>query len=219
MASTGALRRLTIGFVAVLGAAMLLGGCSAQKKREDAMKAETQEWREKYSALEATNREKDTRISELETRLSAAETKAQTQVPPADPYGRTAGVGDSSNDQFQRDQQGDMRAKLSGDVLFASGQATLRPEAKKTLDTIANEIKRKYSGHNVRVEGHTDTDPIRKSKFPSNQALSLARAQAVEQYLVSRGIGGGRIDPVGYGSSQPKGTKAASRRVEIVILN
>jgi len=218
MASTGALRRMGIGLVAVLGISLVLGGCSAQKKKEEALKAEAQEYREKYDALEQSNREKDARIAELESRLSAAQT-AQAQKPPAGTPGDGTGGSPGPGGDFGRDESGRIVAKISGDVLFASGQVTLRPEAKKKLDSIASQIKRDYSGHNVRVEGHTDTDPIRKSKFPSNQALSEARAQAVQQYLVSKGISGGRIDAVGMGSSNPKSTKAASRRVEIVILN
>ncbi|MBS0195672.1 MAG: OmpA family protein [Planctomycetes bacterium] len=226
MSRTGALRRIGLGLVAVLGASLLLGGCNSQKKEMDALKAENNEWREKYATLEQANRDKDTRNAELEQRLAAANTKVQepqtgmmTDGGGNVGGGKGAKTGGGGDGDFSKDNQGNMRARLSGDVLFAPGQATLKADSKKSLDRIANTIKTKYSGHNVRVEGYTDSDPIKKSKFPSNDALSEARAQAVEKYLASKGISAGRIEAVGYGSSKPKSTKAASRRVEIVILN
>lgn len=220
MASTGALRRIGLGMAAVMVASLFLGGCSAQKKREEALKAEAQECAEKNAALEQSLRDKDSRITELEGRLSAMQTAA-VQPQPSESFSKpfSSNTGGGGSGDFSRDEQGNMRARISGDVLFASGQATLRPEAKKTLDRIAAQIKRDYANDNVRVEGYTDSDPIRKSKFASNQALSEARAQAVETYLVQKGISSRRVQAVGYGSSKPKGTKAASRRVEIVILN
>ena len=111
-----------------------------------------------------------------------------------------------------------MVAEVAGDVLFASGQATLKADAKKKLDSIARELNGRYSGNDIRIEGHTDSDPIRKSKWGSNEALSKARAEAVREYLQSKGVSGGRMSTVGKGSSEPKGTKAASRRVDIIIL-
>jgi len=80
---------------------------------------------------------------------------------------------------------------VAGDVLFASGQTSLKPDAKKELDKVASRLKSEFPGHSVRVEGYTDSDPIHKSPYKTNEALSLARAEAVEKYLVEQG------DPVG----------------------
>jgi chemotaxis protein MotB len=113
---------------------------------------------------------------------------------------------------------GEIVVGIAGDVLFASGSADLRPEAKRSLDKVASVLKSRYNGQIVRVEGYTDTDPIRKSKWKSNEHLSAERALAVENYLVSKGVPNERIYSAAFGPAGQKSTKAQSRRVEIVIL-
>ncbi len=115
--------------------------------------------------------------------------------------------------------QGTMTVNLASDVYFDAGQATIKSGVHSTLDRVAAALKKDYSGKQVRVEGHTDTDPIRVSKWKSNQELSEARASAVKKYLVDHGVNSGNITPMGYGESRPRGQdKAANRRVEIVVL-
>jgi outer membrane protein OmpA-like peptidoglycan-associated protein len=46
-----------------------------------------------------------------------------------------------------------------------------------------------------------------------------ARAEAVRPYLVSKGVSKDRIEAIGYGAAKPKKTEAASRRVDVVVLN
>jgi len=223
MARTGTLRRVSIGFLTMVTSTALLGGCNSQKKQHEATAAELQEYKERYASLETQSRNCDTRVAELEQRLSAAQAAAQqaqvqqpaAPIPSSNDMGGGGGGGGGGN--FVNDN-GRIVAEMSGDVLFDPGQTTVKAVARKRLDSIANEIKRKYSGSSIRIEGHTDRDPIRKSKFASNQALSDARAESVRSYLASKGISSSRMEAVGMGSSQPKSTKAASRRVDIVIL-
>ena len=69
------------------------------------------------------------------------------------------------------------------------------------------------------VEGHTDS----QGTAASNQELSEKRAQAVRDYLVSRGIAADRIKSQGFGPTRPIGEnssaegRANNRRVEIVV--
>jgi outer membrane protein OmpA-like peptidoglycan-associated protein len=223
MARTGTLRRVSIGFLTLVASTALLGGCSSQKKQQEATAAELQEYKERYAALETESRNRDARIADLEQRLSAAQTAAQqaqaqqAAVPTPAPSNDMGGGGGGGGGNFVNDN-GRIVAEMSGDVLFDPGQTSVKADARKRLDSIASEIKRKYSGSSIRIEGHTDRDPIRKSKFASNQALSEARAESVRSYLASKGISSSRMEAVGMGSSQPKSTKAASRRVDIVIL-
>jgi len=230
MARIGILRRVGISFVAMACIAGTLGGCNKDKKAAEALRAENEDLNTKYATLDQSMRDKDARIAELEQRLSAAETARLAAVAQPQPVaqndgsggGNTGGGGSSgrdSTDSFRPDSDGTQRARLSGDVLFDPGQSALKTSSKKSLDRIASEIKRNYGGRDVRVEGHTDSDPIRKAKFASNQALSEARAESVRKYLISKGISSGRVDAVGFGSSKPRGNKASSRRVEIVIVN
>lgn len=232
MARTGILRRVSIGFLALACVAGAFGGCSKDKKAAEALRVENEELSTKYATLDQSTRDKDARIAELEQRLSQEQTarmqaeaaKVAANNDPGTGGGsgggstrRAGGSGGSS--EFGTDSDGNQRARLSGDVLFDAGQATLKTTSRKALDRIASEIKRDYAGAQVRVEGHTDSDPIRKAKFSSNQALSDARAESVRKYLITKGISAGRVDAVGYGSSKPRGNKSSSRRVEIVIVN
>jgi chemotaxis protein MotB len=220
MGRTGMMHKFGMCAVILLSMGFALGGCKADQKRAAAAQAEAQEYREKVATLEQANRDKDSRIADLESRLSSMQ-QTQQAAPASTPgFGSDAPMGGgTASREFSNDSQGRPRALLSGDILFDSGRATLKPSARQRLDTLSNEIKRNYAGRMVLVEGHTDTDPIRKSSFGSNQALSEARAQAVRQYLIQKGISASRIEAVGFGSSNPRSTKAASRRVEIVITN
>ena len=97
--------------------------------------------------------------------------------------------------------------------------ATLKDSSKATLNKIAAAIKRDYACKHVFVDGHTDNDPIVKTRglFEDNLALSAARARVVAQYLISQGIDAKLVDTRAFGPTQPKKSKEASRRVEIVV--
>lgn len=119
---------------------------------------------------------------------------------------------------------GQTTVNFVGDALFDPGKATLKESAKTSLNKVAVALKKEYNGKPIKVQGHTDSDPIRHSKWGSNQELSQARADAVRQYLVSKGVDANRVSSEGFGDSKPKdaGTtasaKAKNRRVEIVVL-
>ncbi len=105
-----------------------------------------------------------------------------------------------------------------GDVLFDTGQATLKPGAARTtaaLVTFLNE----NPGRNVLIEGFTDS----VGSDQTNLGLSQRRADAVRDALMASGIAGTRIRTQGFGEAFPvadNGTNAGrqqNRRVEIVI--
>jgi len=108
---------------------------------------------------------------------------------------------------------------LSGAVLFTSGQSALLPGAMAKLDEVGNALLKNNRESNIVVEGHTDS----QGRVQDNQELSLARAQSVRDYLVSRGIAADRISAHGLGSERPVATnktaegRADNRRVEIVV--
>ena len=112
-------------------------------------------------------------------------------------------------------------------VLFDSGKADLKPEAKEILDSVAEILNREeFKDKLIKVEGHTDTDPIVYSTtFPTNWELSAIRATNVLRYLVEEnGIDGNRISSSGYSYHRPIApndtpeNKQMNRRVDIVIL-
>ncbi|MDB5171590.1 MAG: hypothetical protein JWO87_2898 [Phycisphaerales bacterium] len=118
------------------------------------------------------------------------------------------------------DNAGTTTVSLPSDVFFGSGQATILPEAKKSLDKVVTVLKKEYAGKAVRIEGHTDSDPIVHSHWKSNQELSEKRAGAVHDYLVSKGIDASRVTTVGLGDTKPKSQtdKKKNRRVELVVI-
>jgi len=114
---------------------------------------------------------------------------------------------------------GDTTVHLPSDVFFDAGQATLKQSAKASLDKVVAALKRKFAAKALIVEGHTDSQPIRVSKWSSNMELSIARADAVKQYLVSHGVSASRISTKGFGDTHPRGSEMSrNRRVEIVVL-
>lgn len=217
-----------VGVVLVgLGLAASLTGCSGSSKKDyESCMNENAQLRERTAELEQQVRDKDVQLAQA--RQAPAQSQPQGNPYPVTPMGgnNNGGGADMGDGDFSRDSSGNLTATLAGEVLFDSGQATIKSGAKKSLDRIASTLKGKYSSYNVRIGGHTDSDPINKSKskWSSNEQLSQARADAVRSYLVSKGVSAGRISAVGYGSSQPKasntnkGGKAQNRRVEITVL-
>ncbi|MGE5575856.1 MAG: flagellar motor protein MotB [Syntrophothermus sp.] len=112
---------------------------------------------------------------------------------------------------------------LSDTILFESGRAELLPPAQKILDKLAV-ILLKMPNH-VRVEGHTDNQPIRTLRYPSNWQLSTDRATNVIMYWLEKyNFPPQRLSAAGYGEYRPVDTnanaqgRARNRRVDIVVL-
>ena len=101
------------------------------------------------------------------------------------------------------------RFVLQSELLFETGKAELRPEARAEIDKIAAailELSQKIPDDIawvLRVDGHTDIRPISGPVFKSNWDLSAARAIAVVQYLVSKTIPPQRLVAAGFGEFQP----------------
>jgi chemotaxis protein MotB len=120
---------------------------------------------------------------------------------------------------------GTITVTLPNEILFASGQATLKNATNSELDDIYRVLRERYSGRKVDVVGHTDTDPIVKTKdlWKDNWDLSAGRALTVLRYLVNKGVAAEKIRGVACGQSYPVASnstaagKAKNRRVEIVV--
>jgi outer membrane protein OmpA-like peptidoglycan-associated protein len=108
---------------------------------------------------------------------------------------------------------------LPGSVLFESGKSTLAGAAQQKLTLIAGTLAPQAEDHDLVVEGHTDSRGARDL----NMGLSLERAQAVMNFLVSRGVPAEAITAVGIGPDRPiadnntRDGRTENRRVEIVI--
>lgn len=132
-----------------------------------------------------------------------------------------SGVGSSVNTTIE--ERG-LVITFSDSVFFESGQASIRPELKGTIDKLA--VSLKAMDNTVRVEGHTDNVPINTSQFSSNWQLSAVRAANVVQYLIEVDhFSPTKISANGYGEYKniaPNDTEAGrskNRRIDIVIIN
>lgn len=112
---------------------------------------------------------------------------------------------------------------LNSDLLFASGNASLRPSAAPVLAAVADSLRGRPN--EVRIEGHTDAIPINTPEFNSNWELSAARSTTVLRFLIDEGrLPAGRLFAAAYGDTRPKADNArpegrtANRRAEIVLL-
>jgi len=200
-------------FLLTCGAAFL-PGCKSQETQDEVgrLTSEREQLREDISRAKMTRQSLDAAL-------------AQPVQAPADdarvrgPQTRTTDPNFGEDTTSSR-RGSDLVVQVAGDVLFDPGSITLKSTAKRTLDRVARVILDRYSGNQIRVEGYTDSDPINKSKklYESNEELSAKRALAVEKYLVSRGLSADRVYAAAFGPADPKSTKKASRRVEIVIL-
>jgi len=118
-----------------------------------------------------------------------------------------------------------MTLTLPETILFASGSVDLKPESKRVLDKVADILNKDYATARIRVEGHTDDQPIVKSKklWSDNWDLSCNRAMAVVRYLVTKKVDPKRIYAAGlsyYKPIAPNTTvagRAKNRRVAIVV--
>jgi len=101
------------------------------------------------------------------------------------------------------------RFVFPSELLFASGSATLGESGKTelaklavTLRDIAGKIPADVAWI-LRVDGHTDRQPIHTDQFPSNWELSTARAVSVVRFLISQGIPADRLAATGFGENHP----------------
>jgi chemotaxis protein MotB len=179
-------------------------------------------------ALEAAEKkEKDaqSRISDLGQRLNVALAQRVQELSRyrSDFFGRLRAIlGNRPDIRIVGD-----RFVFQSELFFDVGQAVLKPEGRTELDQVAAallDIERQIPGDIawvMRVDGHTDVRPIASGR--TNWDLSAARAIAVVQYLISRGVSPQRLVAAGFGEFQPIDTDrteeafARNRRIELKL--
>jgi chemotaxis protein MotB len=180
------------------------------------------------AASEAANKESQSKIADLGQRLNVALAQKVQELNRyrSDFFGRLRQILGSRPDIRV---VGD-RFVFESSVLFDVGKADISAEGKKSLDTLAAavlDLEREIPpdiAWILRVDGHTDSQPISGARqYKSNWELSAARAVAVVQYLVSKGVEPIRLAAAGFGEFQPidPGTDdaamARNRRIELKL--
>ena len=161
--------------------------------------------------LSQLQEEKETELSELEKAKLLLEEKLKQEI-------------DDKSVRLEMAQKG-LAIIFLTEVLFDSGKTDIKQVAFPALDKIAGVLKDNIEDRNIGIEGHTDNEPIKHSKWKSNWELSTSRATSVLHYLVdTKGIDPKRVAAIGYGEYRPVTSndtaegKKQNRRVEIVIL-
>ena len=176
-------------------------------------------------AAEKKDRESQSRIEQLGQRLNLAlaQRVQELQRYRSDFFGRLREIlGNRPEIRVVGD-----RFVLQSEVFFDTGQSVLKPEGRAEIDKIAAallELNRQIPqdiAWVLRVDGHTDVRPIAGGR--TNWDLSAARAIAVVQYLIARGMPPQRLVAAGFGEFQPidpgTGEEAYSRnrRIELKL--
>ncbi len=119
------------------------------------------------------------------------------------------------------EKEGNSIITLRGDGLFTPGNATIAQSFVPLLGRIALALN-SVPGQ-VKITGHTDDQPIRTVRFPSNWHLSQQRAQSVMQILAQKGTLASRLSAEGRADAEPVASndgaagRARNRRVEITL--
>jgi len=133
--------------------------------------------------------------------------------------------GNLSGDVQVSKEGGKVTFTILSEVLFDSGEATLKSRGKDALAEAAEVIRNNFPDANLEVRGHTDNQPIRYSDWEDNWELSGARARRVLGYLEDdEGFDSERLSFRGFGPTRPVASnetakgRRQNRRAEIVVL-
>ena len=119
--------------------------------------------------------------------------------------------------------------RFNGELLFKSGSAQLDDKMLPAMTEIVNVIRDQNSLEGIKVEGHTDDDPIYSPVFPTNWELSTARASRVVRQFEAAGVSSTLLTAMGFSDSRPvqpnrdkvgnpiKENQKTNRRVEITV--
>ena len=179
------------------------------------------------SASESRDKESQSKIADLGSRLNVALAQKVQELARyrSDFFGRLREVlGTRPGIRVVGD-----RFVFESSVLFDSGKADITPAGRPSLDDLASailDLEREIPPEIpwiLRVDGHTDKHPIQGGPFKSNWELSSARAIAVVQYLITKGVAPDRLAATGFGEFQPldngddDDALARNRRIELKL--
>ncbi|AEI39480.1 flagellar motor protein MotB [Paenibacillus mucilaginosus] len=169
--------------------------------------AEQKTEEEKQKALEVAFQEEKRQLEELKQKL--------------DDYIQNNNLSTQLETKLTNDM---LMITIRDNALFASGSATVKPEAQALAVSMSNMLAQ-YPGYNIEVAGHTDNVPISRRDFESNWDLSGVRAMNFMKILLrNTALSPEKFRTIGYGEFQPVDTndtpegRAKNRRVEVSII-
>jgi len=192
-----------------------------------------------FIVLYAASRYDAERVAHLAASLPGdaknLESSALTPATPRGPQGEELRKLSQSIEQLINDEelrsQVSIRADRRGLIIslaeagfYDPGSDRIHDSAEAVIAGLARHLR--PLPNQIRVEGHTDSTPIRSPRFPSNWHLSTARATGIVSTLIERyGFSPSRLAAAGYGEHHPIADNTTAqgrlrnRRVDIVVLN
>jgi chemotaxis protein MotB len=178
-------------------------------------------------AAEERNKASDTQVADLGRRLNSALAQKVQELNKyrSEFFGRLRQILSQRSDILV---VGD-RFVFQAEVLFPKGKAELNPAGEAEMLKLADALKQlereipQDIAWVLRVDGHTDTDPMQNAAFKSNWELSAARAISVVNYLESQGVQSKHLVAAGFGQYQPlvagdtEEAKSENRRIELKL--
>ncbi len=153
-----------------------------------------------------------------QSRLAAQQANLSAQQAETDKATLRAKLSEQLNSILQtRDSARGLIVSMS-DVLFDTGEYSLKPGAREKLAKVAG-ILLAYPGLNIEVGGYTDN----VGGDAMNQTLSENRANSVRDYLVQEGVASGSVSSKGFGNTLPVASndnsagRQQNRRVELLV--
>lgn len=115
---------------------------------------------------------------------------------------------------------------VADDILFDSGKNDVKPAGRAKLQQVMRDLQTRFAGREVWVVGHTDNQPIQrtKDKWQDNLDLSCNRAMAVVREFLRMGFDKNRVTAAGQGEYRPRASnenkqgQALNRRVQIIAV-
>ncbi len=196
---------------------------AALEKQAEELNAQLQKINAALKVSEDANLQQRVTIEDLDKKLAAAMVQKVEELEKyrSEFFGKLKEVlANRSDIQVVGD-----RFVFQSEVLFPSASATIQKEGEKKLVQLASALK-EISGKMpknlkwvLRVDGHTDANPIHTDKFPSNWELSSARAISVIKFLTKQGIPAENLAATGFGEYHPikKGNDVKNRRIEFKL--
>jgi chemotaxis protein MotB len=197
-------------------AALAEQAASAAQQQVAAQQAEMMRLQQQNQALAAARQKTQT----VEYKESAAVEALRRDIAE-----RLSRAGVEAPVEVRTTRAGERKVAVVLQDAYPSGSDSLAKNAKavEAVARLSQVLQQSYPGSKIHIEGHTDSDPIRRSPWPSNDALALARADTVKKLLIQSGLPEGQVQTEGVGARNPlaKGgtprAKSANRRVEIYI--
>ena len=195
----------------------LLSGCTDYQKLYKSLDVEYRNQTGLYENCQNENAQLKAGLSQSQATIEDLQNQITKLHKPAD-----QATGFEGMDVKFDPSEGTITVTLQNTILFDAGSAKLST-SQKSLDSILGVIKNKYNGKRVDVVGHTDTDPIQKSKWKDNWELSTQRSLSVVRYMEEHGMDKSKLRACGCGEGRPVASntnaagKAKNRRVEVVV--